>query len=280
MACMMKKNNKFIKKKKKTTKEKTLKHSLGQHSLPCLPYRRFRLLLFHTLLVLRQVCVGNRRQRLLLALDGRLHGRQLILHLVLVLVGDAPAQHLAHLALVGNGVGRLPHELLDVLDAAHLAVNLLQDFGALLQAKDDVLLDLRKLDARRQLLELLELRVRLGEEALLVFFAAQGEQGARLVALGQHLAGNVGLLVGEDGDAALVLLELVALRLHVQNCPAEWPGGRWVSGGGSRVVFCLCARGHATPTRGRNSLVLGSDLAGVAAHDEVFFMILCDALKG
>ena len=50
--------------------------------------------------------------------------------------------------LIGNCISRLAHELLNVLDAAHLGVDLAQHFGALLQAKDNVLLDQRELDAR------------------------------------------------------------------------------------------------------------------------------------
>lgn len=76
--------------------------------------------------------------------------------------------------LVRNGIGRLPHQLLDVVYAAHLGVDLLEDSCALLQAEDDVLLDLRKLDVGRELLELFQLGVRLGEEGLLVFLAAEG----------------------------------------------------------------------------------------------------------
>lgn len=73
--------------------------------------------------------------------------------------------------LVGNGVGRLAHELLDIIDAAHLGMDFLENLAALLQAKDDVLLDLGELDVARQLLELLELRVRLREQRLLVLLA-------------------------------------------------------------------------------------------------------------
>lgn len=40
-------------------------------------------------------------------------------------------------------------------------MDLLEDLGSLLQAEDDVLLDLGELDVARQLLELLQLGVRL-----------------------------------------------------------------------------------------------------------------------
>lgn len=93
-----------------------------------------------------------------------------------------------------------------MLNAAHLGVNLRQHFRALLQAKHDVLLDLRKLDAGRQPLQLLQLRIRLGQQRLLVLLAPQRQQRPLLVALGQHLLGNVRFLIREDGDAALVLV--------------------------------------------------------------------------
>lgn len=121
--------------------------------------------------------------------------------------------------LISDGVGRLAHQLLDVLYAAHLGVYLLEDLCALLQAEDDVLLYLRELDVGRQLLELLQLAVSLGEQRLLVLLAAQGEQGALLVALGQHLLGDLGLAVGEDGYAPLVLVQLVALGFEVEDGP-------------------------------------------------------------
>jgi hypothetical protein len=53
-------------------------------------------------------------------------------------------------------------------------------------------LDERELDRRGQPLQLLQLGVRLGEERLLVFLAAEREQGARLVALGEERAGRRG----------------------------------------------------------------------------------------
>jgi hypothetical protein len=106
--------------------------------------------------------------------------------------------------LVGDGVGGLAHELLDVLDAAHLGVDLLEHARALLQAKHNVLLDLRKLDAAHQLLELLELRVRLGQLRLLVLLVPQGQQRALLVALGQHLARHLRLALRQGANLFLV----------------------------------------------------------------------------
>lgn len=121
--------------------------------------------------------------------------------------------------LISNGIGRLAHELLDVLDPADLGVYLLQHLGALLQAEHHVLLDHGELDRGRELLELLELGVRFLEEGLLVFLPAEGEQRAGLVAFREHLFRDGGLLVGQDGDAALVLVELVALELKVEDGP-------------------------------------------------------------
>lgn len=120
----------------------------------------------------------------------------------------------AHI-LVCDGVGGLAHQLLDVLEAAHLGVYLLENLCALLQAEDDVLLDLGELDARRQPLELLELGVGLCEQRLLVLLLAEGGERALLVALREHLPGDVGLAVRQDGDTPLVLVELVALDLEV-----------------------------------------------------------------
>lgn len=145
--------------------------------------------------------------------------------------GSFPKDEWTTNLLVSDRIGCLAHELLDMLDAAHLRVYLLEDFGALLQAKDHVLLDHGELNRRCELLELLELGVGLLEEGLLVFLAAQGEQRARLVALGEHLLGNGRLLVREDGDAALVLVELIALELEVEDGPG---GERWSVGEGSR----------------------------------------------
>ena len=104
--------------------------------------------------------------------------------------------------------------------AAHLLVDLLQDLGALLEAEDDVLLDLRELDARRQLLELLQLRVRLGQQRLLVLLAPQRQQRLLLVALGEHLLRDGRLAVCQAGDVALVVVQLIALDLEVQDGPA------------------------------------------------------------
>lgn len=115
----------------------------------------------------------------------------------------------------------LRHEPLHPLDAAHFGVDLLQDLGALRQAEEDIFLYEGELDVGREVLQLGELGIRLGEERLLELLAAEGEEGAVLVALGQELTGGGGLPVGQDGDALLVLLQLVALELEVQDCPVD-----------------------------------------------------------
>lgn len=108
--------------------------------------------------------------------------------------------------LVCDSVRCFAHQLLHVLNTTHFDMDLLQNLSTLLQTKHDILLYLRKLDIGREFLQLLELRIRLFEERLLVLFAPEGQQRALLVALGQHLSRDVRLLVGEDGDASLVLV--------------------------------------------------------------------------
>jgi hypothetical protein len=117
--------------------------------------------------------------------------------------------------LIRNRFGRLAHQHLDALDAAHLGLDVLEDHRALLQAVDDVLLYLGELDVAHKLLELVELPVRLLEERLLVLLAAEGQQGALLVARRQHLPRYRGLLVGQHRYAPLVLVQLVALEFEV-----------------------------------------------------------------
>lgn len=94
-----------------------------------------------------------------------------------------------------------------------------ENLAALLQAEDDVLLDLGELDVARQLLELLKLRVRLRQERLLVLLTAQRQKRSLLVAVGQALPRDLRLLLGQDFDAPLVLVELVALVLEVEDRP-------------------------------------------------------------
>jgi uncharacterized membrane protein YccC len=67
----------------------------------------------------------------------------------------------------------LAQQLLHVLDAAHLAVDLLEHGCALLQPEDDVLLHERELDVARQLLQLRQLRVRLRDQSFLVLLTTQ-----------------------------------------------------------------------------------------------------------
>lgn len=119
--------------------------------------------------------------------------------------------------MVSNGISALAHKLLDVLDAAHLGVDLLEDAGALLEAEDDVLLDEGELDVAGQLLELGQLQVRLLKQGFLVLLPPQGEQGALLVARRQHLPRDGRLLVREHRDPSLILVQLVALQLEVED---------------------------------------------------------------
>lgn len=121
--------------------------------------------------------------------------------------------------LVGNRFGCLAHKLFDLVDAAHLGVDLLENIAALLQAEYDVLLNLGELDVARQLLELLELSVGLGQQRLLVLLAAQSQQRPLLIAVGQALPRDFRLLLGQNLDAPLVLVELVALCLQVEDRP-------------------------------------------------------------
>ena len=106
-----------------------------------------------------------------------------------------------------------------MLEAAHLGVDGLENAVALLQAEEDVLLDLGELDAAHELLELLQLAVGPREQLLLVLFPPQREQGPRLVARRQHLPRHVRLAGHQGQDAPLVLLELVALEFEIEDGP-------------------------------------------------------------
>lgn len=54
-------------------------------------------------------------------------------------------------SLIGNGVCRFAHQLLHVLNTAHLGMYLLEHLGALLQAEDDILLYQGELDVGGEL---------------------------------------------------------------------------------------------------------------------------------
>lgn len=75
----------------------------------------------------------------------------------------------------------------------------------------------RELDVRGQEFELGELGVGAREEGLLVFFAAEGEEGFFLVTGAEVLLGDVGFAGGDDGDFLLVLVEFVALVFEVED---------------------------------------------------------------
>ena len=53
------------------------------------------------------------------------------------------------------------------------------------------------------------------------FFAAECEEGFRLVAAGEAFAGYEGLSVCNYSNALLILVQLVALVLHVKNGPTS-----------------------------------------------------------
>ncbi|RBQ80867.1 hypothetical protein VDGD_21129 [Verticillium dahliae] len=203
---------------------RSCRHHLSPLRLPH-PLRPFLVLLFRRrprelrirrngqIVPLRRHTLG----RLLSGVKPGLHLGELVLDLLLLRVGDAAVEQLGNLLLVREGLGVLAHHALDALNAAHLGLDILEHARALLQPEHDVLLYERELDVGRQVLQLGELGVRLGEQGLLVLLAAQGEQGLVLVALGEHLLCDGRLLVGQEGDALLVLVELVALELHVED---------------------------------------------------------------
>jgi len=63
------------------------------------------------------------------------------------------------------------------------------------------------------------LQIRLGEQRLLVFLAAQGEEGSRPVVTSEAFPRNRGFTVRQNGDAFLVLVEFVTLVFEVEDCP-------------------------------------------------------------
>lgn len=94
-------------------------------------------------------------------------------------------------------------------------MNLLQHLGPLLQAKQHILLDQRKLNLRGQLLQLRQLRVRLGQKGFLVLLAAQRKQRAAAVVARQAFLGDFRFSRCEYRDLFLVLVEFVALSFKV-----------------------------------------------------------------
>lgn len=113
--------------------------------------------------------------------------------------------------LIGPRLFRLAHQFLHTFQAAHLFLDRLQDIRPLLQPKKDILLHERKLYPARQLLQLLQLRVRLRQQRLLVFLAAKSEEGAATVVTRETFFRNRGFAVCKDGYPLLILMELVAL---------------------------------------------------------------------
>ena len=113
----------------------------------------------------------------------------------------------------------LAHQLLHVLYAAHLLVDLLQHRSTLLQAKQNILLHKCKFHVARQLLELSQLRVRLGQQRFLVLLAPECEFRTGGITLCKTLFGYLLLAARQDGNALLVLVQFIALVLHVQDRP-------------------------------------------------------------
>jgi len=66
---------------------------------------------------------------------------------------------------------------------------------------------------------LIELQISLGEQRLLVFLAAQREEGSLPVATSEAFPRNLGFTVRQNGDAFLVLVEFVTLVFEVEDCP-------------------------------------------------------------
>jgi hypothetical protein len=81
------------------------------------------------------------------------------------------------------------------------------------------------------------LQIRLGEQRLLVFLAAECEQSPGPIVTGEAFPRNRGFAVGQNGDAFLVLVQLVTLIFKVEDCPilerrVEGRKGQWV------LYFC------------------------------------------
>jgi hypothetical protein len=160
--------------------------------------------------------------------------------------------------LVRNRIRRLPHQLLNMLNTTHLRVNLLQHLSPLLQTEYHVFLDQCEFDAGREFFELLELGVCLGEQRFLVFLAPEGKECALLVVLEEHLLGDGGFAIRENGDAPLVLVEFVALDFEVEDC----------SGGGGGLVSVWGGRGLRYG-EGGNLLVLCRYTAWIIPHRDI-----------
>ena len=136
-----------------------------------------------------------------------------------------PAQHLykerchAHL-LVCPRLGVLAQQLLHVLYAAHFLLDLLQHSSTLLQPIQHIFLHKRKLDIACELLQLRQLCIGLLNQSFLVLLAPERQLGSVCVALGQAFLRDRLLTVGQHGNTLLVLSQLIALVLHVQDRPA------------------------------------------------------------
>jgi hypothetical protein len=105
-------------------------------------------------------------------------------------------------------------------------MNLLQHRRALLQPKQHILLNQRKLHITRQRLQLRQLQIRLRQQRLLVLLPPQRQQRLRLVTGAQTLPRDLLLARRYDRDALLVLPQLVALVLEVEDGAAGVLGCR------------------------------------------------------
>lgn len=99
-------------------------------------------------------------------------------------------------------------------------MDLLQHGSALLQPKQDVFLHKRKLDIACQDLQLRQLCIGLLDQAFLILLPPKRQLGSICVSLGQALFRDRLLTIGQHGDSLLVLSQLIALVLHVQDRPA------------------------------------------------------------
>jgi len=63
------------------------------------------------------------------------------------------------------------------------------------------------------------LQIGLGEQRLLVFLAAQREEGSLPVITNEAFPCNRSFTVRQNGDAFLVLVEFVTLVFEVEDCP-------------------------------------------------------------
>lgn len=98
-------------------------------------------------------------------------------------------------------------------------MDLLQYGSTLLQPKEHVFLNERELDIAGELLQLRQLCVGLLDQSLLVFLPSERQLGSVRIALEQTLLSDRLLAVRQYSNALLVLSQLIALVLHIQDRP-------------------------------------------------------------